>query len=271
MRLPQAIRPPRALFPEPKEPIWKENPMPSRTGPSRAPDHRTVERIVSAVVMPIGPAAIAATSLIFLLAYGNSEPSIGDLAANPGPARWSNFVGTLGLFAAVPGAYAAIHLGRRYGPTLAAWTAAFLIPGYLGAAGLMAADVTTLAGIEAGFDEGALTRLDNATWSVVLAPALIFVVGHIVGNVLLALLAFRHRLVPRPVALGLLVSQPLHFAAFMIFGSLALDVVAWSLTTLGMAFLSLRVLRTPNNEWQLPAFRSETFAVGLAIPERSAI
>jgi hypothetical protein len=57
----------------------------------------------------------------------------------------------------------------------------------------------------------------------------------------------------------------------MIFGSLALDVVAWSLTTLGMAFLSFRVLRTPNNEWQLPAFRSETSAVGLAIPERSAI
>jgi len=56
---------------------------------------------------------------------------------------------------------------------------------------------------------------------------------------------------PRFAAIALVVSQPLHLVA-VITDSRWLDLLAWNLTALGMAFLALRLLRTPNDDWELP-------------------
>jgi hypothetical protein len=70
--------------------------------------------------------------------------------------------------------------------------------------------------------------------------------------VLLGILAYRARLMPRAIAVLLAISQPLHLSAVII-GSNVLDLVAWGLTAVGMAFLARRVLLTPDEEWGLPA------------------
>ncbi len=46
-------------------------------------------------------------------------------------------------------------------------------------------------------------------------------------------------------------SQPLHFVAFVIVGNQPLDACAWGLTALGLAGAAARVLRTPNDEWDV--------------------
>jgi hypothetical protein len=81
----------------------------------------------------------------------------------------------------------------------------------------------------------------------------LFVLGHIVGMVLLGSALWG--LIPRWAAVAIMVSQPLHFVAFVILGSQPLDALAWGLTAVGFAACALVVARTPDDEWDLSPAR----------------
>ena len=55
---------------------------------------------------------------------------------------------------------------------------------------------------------------------------LVFVVGYIVGTVLLGVASLRGRLMPAAVAVALIISQPLHLVS-VITAQPVLDLVAW--------------------------------------------
>jgi hypothetical protein len=211
-------------------------------------DARTLGRVVAAILMPIGPACVA---VIRFVIPGGSGDVGAEVAANLDAQRLVLLFAVPALFTLLPGAYAALHLGRRYRPALTAWAAVFLIPGYLGMTALGAGDYAVLAATNIGLDPSTVTRLSDEIFALSDVPVLIFVVGHIVGTVLLGILAFRARLTPRWVAVTLTISQPLHLLA-IILGSQWMDLAAWGLTALGMGFRGVRVIRTPNDEWELP-------------------
>ena len=220
----------------------------SRTDAARQPaDVRALDRRVAAVLMPIGPAAVAV--LRFVL------PA--DPAAHPGAQRLVVWLGLVAVLTLLPGALAAIRLLRRYTPLLATAIAALLVPGYLGITALIAADAGTLGAIDLGLPAGQVTELSDATFAVptMTILVLLFVVGHILGTLLLGIAAFRARLMPRPVAGALAVSQFVHLAA-VIGGWPLVDLLAWTTTAVGMAFLARVVLRTPDDEWDLPPLPS---------------
>ena len=220
----------------------------SRTDAARQPaDVRRLDRRVAAVLMPIGPAAVAV--LRFVL------PA--DPAAHPGAQRLVVWLGLVAVLTLLHGALAAIRLLRRYTPLLATWIAALLVPGYLGMTALIVADAGTLGAIDLGLPAGQVTELSDATFAVptMAILLLLFVVGHIVGTLLLGVAAFRARLMPRPVAVALAVSQFVHLAA-VIGGWPVVDLLAWTTTAVGMAFLARVVLRTPDDEWDLPPLPS---------------
>jgi len=220
----------------------------SRTDAARQPaDVRALDRRVAAVLMPIGPAAVAV--LRFVL------PA--DPAAHPGAQRLVVWLGLVAVLTLLPGALAAIRLLRRYTPLLATAIAALLVPGYLGMTALIAADAGTLGAIDLGLPAGQVTELSDATFAVptMTILVLLFVVGHILGTLLLGIAAFRARLMPRPVAGALAVSQFVHLAA-VIGGWPVVDLLAWTTTAVGMAFLARVVLRTPDDEWDLPPLPS---------------
>ncbi|MBE3011180.1 hypothetical protein IL992_18560 [Microbispora sp. NEAU-D428] len=221
----------------------------SLSGAAPRRDLRTASRVVSAILMPIGPACVA---VIRLVIPGGSGDVGAEVAANPGAQRLVLLLGIPALFTLLPGAYAALHLGRRHRPVLAAWAAVFLIPGYLGMTVLGAGDSAVLAGRNIGLAPSDITRLSEEILFLNMVPALVFVVGHIAGTVLLGVLAIRARLIPLWAAALLTVSQPLHLTAIVVVNAW-LDLVAWGLTAVGMGFLGLRVLRTPNDEWELPS------------------
>jgi len=83
---------------------------------------------------------------------------------------------------------------------------------------------------------------------------LVFVVGHVVGTVLLGVTMIAGRAAPLVIGVLMTVSQPLHLTAVII-GNPTLDLTAWGLTALGMGILALGVLRTPDEEWDLPPRR----------------
>lgn len=208
-------------------------------------DLRRTERITAALLMPIGPAAIA------LVRYYYVDPGSGP--TDPGIGSVMFWVGIVGLFTLLPGAYAALKLLRRTNPRLSAWTAAFLIPGYLAMPALVAVDAFALVapglGLDPVVESGIVTALTELPQLLVLV--LVFVVGHIVGTVLLGVTMIVGRAAPLVIGILMAVSQPLHLTAGIV-GSPALDLVAWGLTAVGMGFLAHRVLRTPDDAWDLP-------------------
>jgi hypothetical protein len=69
--------------------------------------------------------------------------------------------------------------------------------------------------------------------------------------VLLGAALWRARAVPVLAAIAVLISQPLHFVAFVIVGNQAMDACAWGLTALGLAVAAAKVLRTANADWDV--------------------
>jgi hypothetical protein len=212
-------------------------------------DTRTLSRVVAAVLMPIGPACVA---VIRLVIPDDSAPA-GDPVAELAALRLVHTFGIPAMFTLLPGIYAALHLTRRYRPVFTAWVAAFLVPAYLGMAALGAVDYFTLAAAEAGLDAQTTAQVTDRLWSLTIIPTVVFVVGHIVGTVLLGLVVLSSRLTPAWVAVLLMVSQPLHLVA-IVTGQPLLDLAAWGATALGMTFLAVRVWTTPNAEWALPPY-----------------
>ncbi len=214
-------------------------------GAWRPADLRRLERVSAAVLMPIGPTTIA------LLRYLYVDPTSGPV--DPGTQQLVLWLGTVGLLTLLPGAYAALKLLRRTTPRLTAWTAVFLIPGYLAMPVLVATDAVAAVAADAPDLDATTTAriLDGLVGLPQLSLlVMVFVVGHVVGTVLLGVTMIAGRAAPLVIGVLMTVSQPLHFAAVMI-GNPTLDLVAWALTALGMGFLAVRALRTTDDQWDL--------------------
>lgn len=198
-----------------------------------------VPRLLTALLMPIGPAAVALIRFVI-----PPEPVGPSAAANPGAVDLVQWFGLIAAFTLLPGAYAAVGLARRYRPRLAIAVALTLIPGYLGMTALGGSDSVVAAGTKLGLPPDQVTLLSNAINELpsVSVMVLIFVFGHIAGIFLLGLLTVLARLVPLVVGIGLAVSQLIHLTAVII-ANPWLDLIGWGLTAVGFAFLGVRLVR----------------------------
>lgn len=71
---------------------------------------------------------------------------------------------------------------------------------------------------------------------------IVFVLGHILGAVLLGIALWRA--IPRWTAIALIVSQPMHFVFAVVVPNDALDALAWSLTAVGFGAAALVAARS---------------------------
>lgn len=211
-------------------------------------DLRHLERMAAAVLMPIGPAAVAALRFLYV------DPATGHV--DPRAQQAVLWLGVVGLFTLLPGAYAALKLLKRSAPRLAAWSGAFLIPGYLAMPALLAVDAFAAVAPGVRLDAATEDRILDALMALphLSVLVLVFVVGHVVGTLLLGVAMIAGRAAPLVVGVLMTVSQPLHLTAVII-GNPTLDLLAWGLTAVGMGFLAIRVLRTPDDQWDLPPRR----------------
>ena len=221
----------------------------------RPPDLRPLWRGVLAVLLPLGPLAVAVS--FALRPFGPSdEPAVivAKILASP----WTDLLLWLGFLA--PGllllaAVVAGHLARRRAPVLA--TAATSINAL--AFGLMAgavasSDLVTVAGGRAGIDPATIVAItgaiENAPQTAIALG--IWVPGHILGMVLLAVALRRARVLPIWAAVVLGISQPIHFLAFVVLQNQYVDAVAgWGLTAVGFAAVAVALLRTRDDDWDL--------------------
>jgi hypothetical protein len=214
------------------------------TGAMSRLDRRTA--VVLAVLMPLGPLCIAA--LRGLLPTFSSDKAVDVAAAVAGaPARQSAVVwlGYVALLTLVPGVLAVAGLTRAAAPRLTWWAMALLVPAYLSLGGLVGQDAMLWSGHDAGLGLQSVASLYDHTHPALIVATVVFVVGHVVGTVLLGLALLRSGRVPAVFGWALTVSQPLHFVAFVVLGVQPLDVFAWLLTALGMA-AAVALLREPS-------------------------
>jgi hypothetical protein len=225
--------------------------------PSRTPrDTRRVRRLFAAALLPLPPLAVAVLRTVWpAFSATDTTEALAAVAAHPTAQEVVVWLGVVLALTMVPAVLAAVRLARRRRPVLAMIAAAVNLVAYLGATPIYAGDLLPLVAVRPEFDRSALVPFLDA---VAAHPASgvglgAFVVGHVVGMVLLG--AALWRIIPRWASVALIVSQPLHFVAFVILGVQPLDGLAWGLTALGFAACSLVVLHTPDSEWDLAPAR----------------
>lgn len=217
-------------------------------------DTRRGTRWLAALLIPIGPAAVAV--LRFVLPYATVDDTtamVRQVTADPDTQSLVLWLGFIALLTLVPGVLWVGRLTRRGAPRLTAAAMLLLVPGYLALGWLLSADVLLWTGAAAQLDPAVLARMAETGHPTSAIAAGVFVIGHVLGTMLLGVAMWRSRVVPRWAAVLTMVSQPLHFVAAVILVSPALDLAAWGMTAVGFAAASVAVLRLSDDEWDPPA------------------
>jgi hypothetical protein len=187
-----------------------------------------------AVALPVGPLAVAL--LRYLLPYRTTDDAaamVSAVAAHPGRQSAVLWLGLLAVLTLVPGVLVAVRLAGD--SRLSRTAIVLLVPAYLCLGGLLSEDLLLWSGVHAHVDMTTLVAILSAAHPTVGIASAIFVVGHVVGTVLLGVALLRSGRIPPWAGWAITVSQPLHFVAAVVVGSHTLDLVAWSLTAVGMA------------------------------------
>lgn len=209
-------------------PAAAASPLPSPVPP--------VPRNLAVAIAAVGPLAVAAVRL--LLPSDTADDSAAVVAKTLSHPElqtavlWLDYLAMLTLpLAVLLVAVRAVRASRVLGSVAAvvAWLGFATLPW------TAALDPVPLAARDAGVAQDASVRLLDAL--AVIGPGglgeVVFVVGHVLGTVLLGLALWRA--IPRWAAVAIVVSQPLHFVAAVVLGNHVLDAVAWVLTAAGFA------------------------------------
>jgi hypothetical protein len=224
-------------------------------------DLRHASRVLAAVILPIGPAAVAV--LRFILPYTTADDSstvvrlVDEHQTAQSVVVWLGFAA---CFALVPGVIFAGRIVGRAAPRLAAVATVLMVLGYISLAWLTVGDAFLLFGVRHHLSADTLAAMYDNVHPAGAVAAGFFVVGHVFGTILLGIGMLRGRVVPVWAAVATIVAQPIHFVAAVIVPSHPLDLLGWGLNAVGFAALSFAILRLPDDEWA-PAPRGEATPV----------
>lgn len=198
----------------------------------------------TALLLPLGPAAVAVLRLVLpYYTAGSPQETVADVGRHPGAQSAVLWLGLIAAFTLVPGVIAAAGLCRAASPRLTAWALGLAVPGYLALTVMLASDQVLWSAHEAGLSTAQAAALYAAAHPTVDIAIGVFIIGHVVGTVLLGTALVRSGRIPAWAGWVTAVSQPLHFVATVILGSPQVDFVAWSLTTIGMTMVARELLR----------------------------
>jgi hypothetical protein len=216
-------------------------------------DTRTVRRLTAAVLLPVGPLSVAILRGILPYSTADDIPAqIADTAAGLGREDAVLWLSLLGIVALIPSMLAGARLAQRGAPVLSMISVGLLVPAFT-ALFFFAGDPTLRAVAGGAVDPAAGAAVLEAQFNLgpVAAAGVIFIAGHIVGLIVLGAALWRAHAVPAWAAVAVIASQPLHFVFAVVAPNPALDAAAWGLAALGLGAAALRVLRTPNGDWDV--------------------
>jgi hypothetical protein len=201
-----------------------------------------------AAVIVLGPLSIAV--LRALLPYNttdNAATVTAKVAAHQSAQSATLWLTLIAMITLVPGVIAVGLLATRHSRILGTWGMAVAVASFSLLWATTSIDFAALAGAQAGVGANTTAAvLDNLTASPQMTVATTaFIIGHILGTVLLGLALLRTRAIPAWAAWALIISQPLHFVFAVIAPVRALDAAAWGLTTIGFAAAAYAITIRP--------------------------
>ncbi|MBO9522675.1 MAG: hypothetical protein J7518_14165 [Nocardioidaceae bacterium] len=211
---------------------------------------RRATRLLAATVLPLGAIAIAV--LRFVMPYYTTDSGTEIARSIAAHQDRQNAVVWLGFVAVLTMVPAVLWVGRvtaRTAPRLTAAALLLLVPGYLSLALLVSSDAVALYGVKHGLPTKTVADMYTSVHPVVLIAGVVFVIGHVLGTILLGTAMLRGRSVPAWAAVATIVAQPLHFVAAVAVGSHTLDLVAWGLNAVGFAAVSVAILAMSDDAW----------------------
>jgi hypothetical protein len=140
-------------------------------------------------------------------------------------------------------------LARRHAPRLGTTVLVLAFAGFMSLfwSTVAGSDNVALGAARIGMSPALTGKLLDSIGAI---PAIgfasnLFVLGHIIGLVLLGVALWRGRVMPAWAALTIAVSQPLHLVFAVITPVHALDGLAWGLTAIGFAAAAIALMREP--------------------------
>lgn len=196
------------------------------THSGRRRDVRRFQRIVAAVVLLV-PATTVAFGRLVVNDDSDTRKALDLIAVDPGRQFTFALLGFVAMLTVVPAFLAAARLARRRRPVLTMIALGVNLVAYLGGWALGAIDSMYIAGATLPVEQrdGAAALID-AMWSEGLAgiSTLLMVIGHVLGAILMGL-ALRGS-IPTVGWVAMILSQPGHVFAFVVFPSPVMDALA---------------------------------------------
>jgi len=227
---------------------------------------RSLSRGVAAACLVLGPLALTIPTT-YSEADTNGAGQLRLAAAHLGQAGLSNAILLPGLLI-VPAMIYAARLARRRSPRLAFFGGGIAALAWLaGLVGLGATGLIVYHGVGLP-DQGTVAALIDRVGAdpTVGTLTLLFVLGHVVGMILLGAALLRSRAVPVWAAVLFILYPLVHIAAH-IGGSVTVDNISGVLLVVASVMCAIAVLRLDNARWDLPA--EEHVAVeapGVSVP-----
>jgi hypothetical protein len=218
----------------------------------RVRDVRTFQRYAAAGILPI-PATCVAIGRLFQTDDSDTRRALDLIAANPDRQFTFALLGFIAMLTVVPAFLAAAGLSRRRRPVLTTVALIANLIAYLGSFAMGALDYLYLIGASLLPEQRDVAAIViDKMWSTGMpgVSTLLFVVGHFIGAILMGL-ALRGS-IPTVGWMAMLLTTPVHFLAFVFLQMPALDMAAWLLMTLAFVCCGVKIIKMPNDEWDLP-------------------
>jgi hypothetical protein len=208
-------------------------------------------RIALALLIPIGPLAVAV--LRGILPYSttdNSAEVAGKVAAHQGAQGAVVWLILLAMLTLVPGTIAIGLPTARRVPLIGTLGMVLAVAGFSSLYSVGAGDPIALSAARVGLDPGDTARLldDVQGLPAISLASVFFVLGHILGVVLLGIALWRAKLIPAWAGVALIVSQPMHAVFAVGVPNATLDALAWGLTAVGFAAAALTITRSADGD-----------------------
>jgi hypothetical protein len=200
--------------------------------------------------------ALIAAPLLFLLSTAldpawadETEEYLSEVAADSGLYLLAGILNLLGALLLIPGLLGVIHLLRRRRVTLGQIGAALMMLGAVAISSTYAISVFEIVGTGGDFDRDQLAALlDDTEESGEAAPIFaMFLLGLVLGSVLLAIGLWRQRAVPIWVPIVLVLGI---LAGFAVGGSQVSSLVTSALLAAALIAIGLRILSVSDDDWE---------------------
>jgi hypothetical protein len=215
-------------------------------------DANNFRRTLAGLCLITASLALGAADLIRISVEGDAQGTrdqFDNIAASPGVWQVATVLNMLGIVLFVPAVLGLLHLLHHRGAVLGHIGGGLLLIGLLGFAAHNAGYYGTLGAVSApGIDQEQMIRFWQAAETVPgnLVSLLMFLIGYVLGMVLLGVGLFWARVVPRWTAALIVL-----YVVGTLFASegLLIALISWMLLFVGLGTIGFMLLRQSDADW----------------------